>query len=682
MKILREDICKRKEKHMKAYQLKIVLKNSKPPIWRRCIIPSGITFSQLSLLLNEIMGWCGGHLSEYEFYHRKLRIMEDDGFDYFQAPWDYDLLDSAKTFIDEFMESEDWFTYTYDLGDDWAHRVTIEKVIENYEENIAKVLKYKGNCPPEDIGGIGMYYALLDGTFEEITGFSADGVFEEEYDIDDVNDCLREMYFVHWDEYGDKRLAHTIFEDDIVNKKGLIGCKNPVNDYDLLDFHGGDFDEDDERKEISEYEKADKALKDMTELMQKHIGNLITAMSNPKRPLSTCLTSFTKEDLIDIGTQHGLDIKKSWKKDKMLKEVCDAILNPETFQRNISRLSEKEIEAFEKAMNSIEYYLLSPHEYILFDALYNWGYALITMDNEVIVSSDIEELYKEINNKEFKKSRKYINWINQSIFYLQSYYGCAPISIVLKLVNAKKTIRMNEEQLTHFLTDFNDRVTLIGDYVIANELVEAGDYEEFMLWQGKDKDYYIPPEDEIAYLYEHKFYKPSKYDFEMIRFMETICENHYDAIMAEQIIQRMIYNEESLQDIIDELENADVLFREEKDIREFITLFNDLWNNTRLLANKGHTPLEIASSLPIRTDKKPTIVPVRSEAAKLLAESKEELEQKGVHIDLESTAQNMNVFDVSKNGEISYVREKKVYPNDPCPCGSGKKFKKCCGKNK
>ncbi|MDO5564078.1 MAG: SEC-C metal-binding domain-containing protein [Eubacteriales bacterium] len=26
-------------------------------------------------------------------------------------------------------------------------------------------------------------------------------------------------------------------------------------------------------------------------------------------------------------------------------------------------------------------------------------------------------------------------------------------------------------------------------------------------------------------------------------------------------------------------------------------------------------------------------------------------------------------------------REKeKIYPNDPCPCGSGKKYKKCCGK--
>lgn len=27
------------------------------------------------------------------------------------------------------------------------------------------------------------------------------------------------------------------------------------------------------------------------------------------------------------------------------------------------------------------------------------------------------------------------------------------------------------------------------------------------------------------------------------------------------------------------------------------------------------------------------------------------------------------------------VKPEKIYPNDPCPCGSGKKYKKCCGKN-
>ena len=33
-----------------------------------------------------------------------------------------------------------------------------------------------------------------------------------------------------------------------------------------------------------------------------------------------------------------------------------------------------------------------------------------------------------------------------------------------------------------------------------------------------------------------------------------------------------------------------------------------------------------------------------------------------------------------KSGTI--IKEDKVYPNDPCPCGSGKKYKKCCGRNK
>ena len=32
-----------------------------------------------------------------------------------------------------------------------------------------------------------------------------------------------------------------------------------------------------------------------------------------------------------------------------------------------------------------------------------------------------------------------------------------------------------------------------------------------------------------------------------------------------------------------------------------------------------------------------------------------------------------------KSGTV--VKPKKIYPNDPCPCGSGKKYKKCHGKN-
>lgn len=33
-----------------------------------------------------------------------------------------------------------------------------------------------------------------------------------------------------------------------------------------------------------------------------------------------------------------------------------------------------------------------------------------------------------------------------------------------------------------------------------------------------------------------------------------------------------------------------------------------------------------------------------------------------------------------KKSSTTIVKDKKVYPNDPCPCGSGKKYKKCCGR--
>lgn len=33
-----------------------------------------------------------------------------------------------------------------------------------------------------------------------------------------------------------------------------------------------------------------------------------------------------------------------------------------------------------------------------------------------------------------------------------------------------------------------------------------------------------------------------------------------------------------------------------------------------------------------------------------------------------------------QKSSTTVVKPDKVYPNDPCPCGSGKKYKKCCGK--
>lgn len=38
------------------------------------------------------------------------------------------------------------------------------------------------------------------------------------------------------------------------------------------------------------------------------------------------------------------------------------------------------------------------------------------------------------------------------------------------------------------------------------------------------------------------------------------------------------------------------------------------------------------------------------------------------------------LYKEQKSSTTIHREEQKVYPNDPCPCGSGKKYKKCCGR--
>ena len=82
---------------MKAYQVKIMIKNSHPPIWRRCIIPSDFTFSQLSVVLNMIMGWSGSHLSDYEFRKQRISISEESE-DIDVVFWGYKQLQARNTY--------------------------------------------------------------------------------------------------------------------------------------------------------------------------------------------------------------------------------------------------------------------------------------------------------------------------------------------------------------------------------------------------------------------------------------------------------------------------------------------------------------------------------------------------------------------------------------------------------
>lgn len=140
---------------MAGYQLKITIEGSHPPIWRRVLIPDGISFADLDRVIEEIFGWEHAHLYEFYFPDFQERVTWD--------PTGESLADdiSVEDGIDEFLEVGSKFIYTYDFGDDWRHIITVEKLVE-YEERFPQVIKFKGPNMIEDCGGIYGFYNFID----------------------------------------------------------------------------------------------------------------------------------------------------------------------------------------------------------------------------------------------------------------------------------------------------------------------------------------------------------------------------------------------------------------------------------------------------------------------------------------------------------------------------------------
>ena len=45
------------------------------------------------------------------------------------------------------------FSYVYDFGDDWDHKIKVVKVVDGYPLDHPECLDGENACPPEDVGG-------------------------------------------------------------------------------------------------------------------------------------------------------------------------------------------------------------------------------------------------------------------------------------------------------------------------------------------------------------------------------------------------------------------------------------------------------------------------------------------------------------------------------------------------
>lgn len=180
----------------KIYQLQIVLKGSKPKIWRRLLVSSDLFLSEFHMVLQTTMGWTNSHLHQFiknrTFY--TVRMPDDDSWG------EMDNVDYEKIRIDDLLKKEnEKIVYEYDFGDSWEHDVILEKIHPSDDEFKYPIcLAGKMNCPPEDCGGVWGYADMLavlkqpdHEEYENYIDWLGDDFDPKYFDVEEVNEMLR-----------------------------------------------------------------------------------------------------------------------------------------------------------------------------------------------------------------------------------------------------------------------------------------------------------------------------------------------------------------------------------------------------------------------------------------------------------------------------------------------------------
>lgn len=290
---------------------------------------------------------------------------------------------------------------------------------------------------------------------------------------------------------------------------------------------------------------------------------------------------------------------------------------------------------------------------VLPEALYNFydrGILDLIDDEEetsVRIPADIAEQIEEIvNQSEFKEQIKQNKEIINFVSGLLVYYGAL---IGNQIYDFYEKYYDNKKALTYF-----DLRKLIDETYRSTDKIEVYSYyylypavispEEIIdeIEMRPNVDYYSPRKKEILYAGTNELEKLNSVQRKFKKMLITdfsISKAKADDILWDMMMD--IKNDLSSMSMLQDFA-SDYDFKNDKQTDEFVRQLNELHNNTRMWILKGHTPGELFE-----------------------AEKKH----------LQPLPKNNKDGSV---GEKTVVKNVKVGRNDPCPCGSGKKYKKCC----
>jgi hypothetical protein len=174
------------------YRLKVTLRGSRPPIWRRVEVRSDITLARFHDVLQLVMGWTNSHLHQFRRGSTYYGPANPD--------LDMEQQNERRVRLNSILRKpKDKMVYEYDFGDGWEHDVVLERstAAPTHAPHV-RVTGGRGGCPPEDVGGIGGYYTFLatindpaDPEHHDMLEWCGGAFDPEAFDFEDLNKYFR-----------------------------------------------------------------------------------------------------------------------------------------------------------------------------------------------------------------------------------------------------------------------------------------------------------------------------------------------------------------------------------------------------------------------------------------------------------------------------------------------------------
>ncbi len=282
-------------------------------------------------------------------------------------------------------------------------------------------------------------------------------------------------------------------------------------------------------------------------------------------------------------------------------------------------------------------------------------------------------------------------------------YGVIPLHKLYEIIATQNPTLVTEQEFIAFATiarheceDYcilgqaelyiDGKETPLMEYEVIDLALICEDFGHYYeLFRGQQgKPYYVPKKTEFLAYADPFYWEPTPEALALKQFLliKTASNAELTEAVFLDLYDDVRQGNSRLQDALERLDDFRIQLKTDRETEKFVNLYTAFHNHTRMQYNRGHTPDEIFHMAPPQ-DRVPKSMSLGSNIRRMIADGSmdaDEMRRQILTMDMPNEALRISLLKELADAVAAPPKSARVGRNAPCPCGSGKKYKYCCGR--